>query len=61
MDTLKFFFKLWLYFISFSIGLALVAWATITVAHYSFALGLLVLFIGISGLFSAVIAFGLRQ
>jgi FtsH-binding integral membrane protein len=60
MDTLKFFFKIWLYFICFAIGLAFVAWATIAVAQYSFALGLLVLFVGIGGLFSAVIAFSLR-
>lgn len=60
MDNIKFFFKLWLYFISFAIGLALVAWATITVAHYSVALGIMVLFVGVSGLFSAILAFGLR-
>jgi hypothetical protein len=61
MNTLKFFFKLWLYFICFSIGLAFVAWATITVGEYSFPLGLLVFFVGVGGLVSAVLAFGLRQ
>jgi hypothetical protein len=60
MDTLKFFFKLWLYFVSFAIGLSLVAWATVVVGEYSVPLGLFVFFVGVSGLASAVLSFGLR-
>jgi|WetSurSiteA1Bulk_404760.scaffolds.fasta_scaffold17078_3 hypothetical protein len=59
-EKIKLFFKLWLYFISFSIGLALVAWLTILVGNYSVPLGILVLFIGIGGLFSAILTMALR-
>jgi hypothetical protein len=60
MDTLKFFFKLWSYFIGFAIGLALVIWTTVTVGNYSIILGIFVFFVGVGGLASAVLALGLR-
>lgn len=60
MDTLKFFGKMWLYFICLAIGLTLIAGLTMLAADYSFLLGLLVFVIGIGGLFSAIMAVGLR-
>jgi hypothetical protein len=60
MDTLKFFFKLWSYFIGFAIGLFLVIWTTVTVGNYSIALGVFVFLVGVGGLFSALMALALK-
>jgi hypothetical protein len=61
MKKLKFFLKLWLYFIGFAIVFGLVVWATTIVGNYNFVAGLVVFVIGLGGIASAVFAIGLRE
>jgi hypothetical protein len=59
-ESLKLFFKIWLYFIGFALGFTMLIWGTVTAGNYNFFAGLLVFLIGLGGIAAAAIAIALR-
>lgn len=60
MEALKFFLKIWSWFIGVALALGFTVWATTLAGEYSFVLGLIVFVICVGGIFSGICVIGMK-